>query len=49
MYPDGIAWDYTGRFDPKISPLYQYIKRFDNQSAPSGAGYRNWLEPLWPG
>ena len=38
MYPSGVAWDYTGTLDPTISPLYQYIQHFDEQSAPSRAG-----------
>lgn len=38
MYPQGVAWDYTGTLNPTISPLYQYIKTFSEASAPSGAG-----------
>ena len=46
MYPDGVAWDYSGTLNPKISPLYQYIKTFSGQCVPSGAGNRNWLGPI---
>lgn len=38
MFPDGVAWDYTGTLNPKISPLYQYIQTFSEASAPYGAG-----------
>lgn len=41
MYPEGVAWDYSGTLNPKISPLYQYIQHFEEQSVPSGAGYEN--------
>lgn len=36
-----LAWDYNGTLDSKISPLYQYIRHFEEQSAPSGAGDGN--------
>jgi len=32
MYPSGVAWDYSGTLNPRISPLYQYIKTFSGQS-----------------
>ena len=41
MYPEGVAWDYSGTLNPKISPLYQYIRTFEGTTAPSGAGYGN--------
>lgn len=41
IYPDGVAWDYSGTLNPRISPLYQYIKTFSGQAVPSGAGKGN--------
>ena len=38
MFPEGVAWDYSGTLNPKISPLYQYIKTFSEGRIPSGAG-----------
>jgi hypothetical protein len=34
--------NYT--LDPKISPLYQYIRDFSQQTVPSGAGDANYSE-----
>lgn len=33
-----VAWNYTGTLDCTISPLYQYIRDFSGDTAPSGAG-----------
>lgn len=37
VFPTGVAWNYTGTLDCTISPLYQYIRTFSEQPAPSGA------------
>ncbi len=33
-----LSWNYNNGLDSKIRPLYQYIRQFDDQSAPSRAG-----------
>lgn len=38
IFPHGVAWDYSGTLDPQISPIFQYIQRFDSLAIPSGAG-----------
>ena len=37
MYPDGLAWDYNGTLNHKISTLYQAIQYYSGQPVPSGA------------
>ena len=41
MFPLGLAWNYNGTLDPKISAIYQAIQCFDGDAIPSGAGYGN--------
>ena len=41
MFIGNIAWNYMGTLDCTISPLYQYIRDFSGDTAPSGAGYQN--------
>lgn len=36
MFPDGLTWEENGTLKHKISPLYQYISKFDTQGVPSG-------------
>lgn len=36
-----LSWDYNGRLNSTISPLYQYIQNFSEQTAPLGAGDGN--------
>ena len=43
------AWNYTDTPDYKISPLYQYIRTFDEHSAPFGAGDGNRTHELFLG
>ena len=38
IFPNRVAWNYTGTLDCTISPLYQYIRDFSQASAPFGAG-----------
>ena len=40
-FRSGLAWDYKGRLDHQISPVYQYISHFETLSVPSGAGDGN--------
>ena len=36
VFPSGLAWNYNGTLDYKISPLYQYIQAFNRDTIPSG-------------
>ncbi len=38
IFDNGTAWDYSGTLNPKISPLFQSIRYFNPDTAPSGAG-----------
>ena len=38
IFPNRVAWDYTGTLRPKISPLYQAIHHFSGKGILSGAG-----------
>jgi len=42
-----VAWNYTGTLDCMISPLYQYIRDFSGNTAPSGAGDTNYFELIY--
>ena len=36
IFPSGLAWNYNGTLNHKISPIYQAILQFDNQAIPLG-------------
>lgn len=38
VFEGNLTWDYNGTPNSKISPLYQYIRAFSKENAPSGAG-----------
>ena len=46
VFTMNLAWNYNDGLDYKISPLYQYIQRFDGQGAPFGAGDANYFSPF---
>lgn len=37
IFPSGIAWNYNGTWNHKISPIYQSIRGFSGVAIPSGA------------
>ena len=37
IFPDGLVWSDNGTLNHRIRPIYQYIRRFDTRSIPSGA------------
>ncbi|MBZ0317853.1 MAG: recombinase family protein [Anaerolineae bacterium] len=37
IFSSGVAWDYSGRLNPQISPIFQYIQQFSMAAIPSGA------------
>lgn len=40
-FRSGLSWDYNGRLDHQISPLYQAIRRFDDTTISSCADERS--------
>ena len=38
VFTNGVAWNYNGTLNYTISPLYQAIRTFSGDTAPSGAG-----------
>lgn len=40
-FPSGLVWDYNGRLNHQISPLYQYIQGFSDDTIPSSAEERS--------
>ena len=38
VFTNGVAWNYNGTLNYTISPLYQTIRTFSGNTAPSGAG-----------
>jgi site-specific DNA recombinase len=36
IFPSGMSWSYPGFSNTSISPLFQYIQKFDTSSAPFG-------------
>ncbi len=41
VFPSGLAWNYNGTLDYKISPLYQYILSLDSSTIPLGDPYES--------
>jgi len=46
MFPTGLAWRYKGTLKHQISPLYQYIRTFNEDTIPSGTLNANKIELL---
>ena len=36
IFPSGLAWNYNGTLNHRISPIYQAVLQFDNQAIPLG-------------
>lgn len=39
MFPSGLAWNYEGTLNHRISPIYQAIQSIDNGAIPFGTAY----------
>lgn len=46
IFPSGLAWNYNGTLNHKISPIYQAILQFDNQAIPLGEHEQYRMEHL---